>query len=269
MNPRCKICIDPKCDGRMDCNCSTCKKTSECYRVILPTVRITRKCTQSCAHCCFSCSPKAAGHMTVEIAETIARFFKANDIFYANVMGGEFWMCKDWVAVLEALIGPLGTVRVVTNGDWAKGKKTSRAVIDFFQAHPVCYMAITRDTWHTNTYVDQAAAACLEAGIDHRIQCEDDKEGVVPAGRGEWECGFWGTFGCYCHRPDHMYTPLIDEDGRVYRCGFGVWDYTNVGNHLEGNFHMAFKEFGLKFNSVFIGSCRNCVRAFETTKRTD
>ena len=191
MNPRCKICIDPSCEGRMDCDCENCEKVSKCYRIIRPTIRITRKCTQSCEHCCFSCSPRATDHMTAEMAGTIAKFFKANDIFYANIMGGEFWLCEDWVSILGTLVGPLQLVRIVTNGDWAKDKKTSRAVVDFFETHPVCHLAITKDHWHTNT---------------------------------------------------------------------------NIEDRLEGDFHCAFKKFGLLFNKTFIGSCRRCAQAFAKSK---
>ena len=266
MNERCKICIDPKCDGRMDCDCTNCKKASECYRIIRPTIRVTRKCTQNCEHCCFSCGPKATDHMTVETAETIAHFLKANDIFYANVMGGEFWMCEDWTRVLRALIEPLAIVRVVTSGDWAANQKTSRSVVNFFQKHPACHMAITNDHWHTNKHVERAAAICKEAGIEHKIQCDDSDDGIVPVGRGEWHYGPLSMFACYCHKPEHMYAPLIDERGEVYRCGFGVWDYTNVSDHLDGDFHNRFKEYGLRFQKVFIGSCRRCAQAFAESK---
>jgi len=268
MNERCKICIDPQCGGKMDCDCQGCNKKDCCPRVIRPTIRITRKCSQKCSHCCFSCGPDKTNHMTKETAETIAGFLYANEIVYANVMGGEFWLCKDWQKILGTLIAPLGVVRIVTNGDWAANSKKRTSVINFFKRQRgfrQCHIMISKDRWHTNVNVEHAALLCEKAGIQHRIQDKDDQNAIVPIGRSAFTYGFFSFFACHCHNPQHMYSPLIDETGKIYRCGFGAWDYTHVEEHLEGDFHCAFKEFGLKFNKVFIGNCARCIESYHST----
>lgn len=50
--------------------------------------------------------------------------------------------------------------------------------------------------------------------------------GIVPIGRSIFEPSQYGLFSCYCHNPVNMYSFLIDEIGEVYKCSFGVWNYT-------------------------------------------
>lgn len=262
MNDRCKICIDPKCDGRMDCDCATCDKQNCCPRVLRPTIRITRKCSQKCAHCCFSCGPDQTDHMTIATARTIAKFLKANDITYSNIMGGEFWLCRNWERVLGTLIEPLDMVRIVTNGDWAAKAESRHRVVEFFAYRPKCWIMISKDRFHTNTNIDAAAEACIRAAIHCKIQDKDDKNAIVPVGRSAFDFGFYGTFSCYCHNPDKMYAPLIDETGTIFKCGFRIWDYAHVKDHLGGDFHCVFKEFGLKFNKIFVSNCARCSESY-------
>ena len=88
---RCNICIEEQCKGAKNCNCETCSKISECTKYLKPTLRITRKCTQHCSMCCFSCSPKESEMMTVETAKQVAEFYENNNISYTQIMGGEFF----------------------------------------------------------------------------------------------------------------------------------------------------------------------------------
>jgi len=205
--------------------------------------------------------------MTIATAKTIAKFLKANGITYANIMGGEFWLCRNWERVLGTLIWPLSMVRVVTNGDWAADVKNKDAVIKFFQDHPECHMVISKDRYHTNANTELAVALCDQAEILSRIQDKDDTDAIVPAGRSEFDYGFYSTFSCYCHNPDKMYAPLIDETGVIYKCGFGIWDYAHVTDHLSGDFHCVFKGFGLKFNKIFLSNCARCSEAYRMHRR--
>ena len=246
----------------MNCDCENCDKQDCCPRVLRPTIRITRKCTQKCGHCCFSCGPDKTDHMTIKTAKTIARFLKANSITYANIMGGEFFLCRNWERVLETLIEPLELVRIVTNGDWAEKAESRNRVVGFFAEHPQCWFSISKDRWHANANVEAAAAVCINAEILCKIQDIDDKDAIVPVGRSAFDFGFYGSFSCYCHNPDKMYVPLIDETGTIFKCGFGVWDYAHVKDHLDGDFHCVFKEFGLKFNKILVANCARCSESY-------
>ena len=56
-----------------------------------------------------------------------------------------------------------------------------------------------------------------------------------------------------------MYSFLIDEDGNIYKCGFGVLKYANVSTYIEGGFKARFKDFNKRFYGVFISSCSSCI----------
>lgn len=116
---RCDICIEEKCDGKKNCNCSECAHLKECPKKLHPTIRITNRCTQKCEHCGFSSSPTSSRMMTKEQSLLVSQFLKTNEIDYINVMGGEFFCNPEWEEVLENLISPVNIMRLVTNGDWA------------------------------------------------------------------------------------------------------------------------------------------------------
>jgi len=52
------------------------------------------------------------------------------------------------------------------------------------------------------------------------------------------------------------------DQGEIYKCGFGVWDYDNISRFTEGGFAKRFKEFNTKFYNVFISSCAVCRRSY-------
>jgi len=65
------------------------------------------------------------------------------------------------------------------------------------------------------------------------------------------------------------YNLLIDEQGEIYKCGFGSWPYASVNDFLQGGFGARFKEFNAKFYGAFISSCAACQRAESCGKKAD
>lgn len=262
MNERCQFCIDPMCEGRRDCDCESCDKRDCCYRTLRPTIRVTLKCTQKCGHCCWAASPAKDKHMTPEVAELVHQFLDSNPIHYANIMGGEFWLNPDWEEVLGMIVEGLDYARLVTNGDWSADEESSRRIRAFMEAHEQCYLAITTDRWHTNKHVVTAEEFCKEHNLLHKVGGDEDDKGLVPVGRSAFDFGMYGMLACYCHTPVNKYTFLIDEDGTIYKCAFGTWDYDRVHNFVSGGFPERFKEFNEKFYGLFVGSCTSCRRAY-------
>jgi hypothetical protein len=120
MKSCCHFCVDPSCGGKKNCNCETCSRKDSCYRYagLKPTIRITRKCTQTCQHCAFDCGPGLTGtDMTMETAENIHRFCQAHQIRFAETMGGEFYTHPEWAAVLHTLFQGTRSVRLVIRRD--------------------------------------------------------------------------------------------------------------------------------------------------------
>jgi len=262
--PPCNICLEETCEGKRNCDCLACDKQAECYRFLKPTLRITRKCTQHCSHCCFSCSPKATEMMSVETAEQVAKFYENNNIFYTQLMGGECFMNPEWETIFRMILPKVKRARVVTNGDWVVNHMRFADVLAEF---PQVVVAISNDEWHTNTHIKVAEQACNDRGIDCVVSDEDLKEdGIVPVGNGDLYYSLYSSFSCWCHKPDRMYNFLIGEDGTIYKCDMGVWDYDNVKYFVDGGFASRFKEFNQVFYKQFLSNCKRCYRAYKWKK---
>ena len=265
MSSCCDICVDPTCDGKKNCNCDTCDKKDKCYRFagLKPTIRITTKCTQSCSHCCFECSPKGADMMSLEMAGNINTFMHKNNIRHMEVMGGEFFCHPQWEEIIDILVKGMLTVRLVSTGDWAGASNLSERVVGFLRAHPQIRVGLSKDQWHTNKHVDAASQALKNGKIPFRLPTEDEikEDSIVPIGRGEFHYGFYSMFGNYCNKPDRRYVFLIDEKGAIYKCGLGGWPYANVTEYLDGGFNARFKYFNDKFYGAHVMTCSQCRRA--------
>jgi len=59
-----------------------------------------------------------------------------------------------------------------------------------------------------------------------------------------------------------MYKFLIDENGDIYKCPYGIWKYDNIKDYVDGGFDKRFKEMGMAFYKSFFGSCRSCIRSY-------
>ena len=97
---------------------------------------------------------------------------------------------------------------------------------------------------------------------------EDTLDSIVPAGRGGFHISFYGMMGCHCHNPARKYSFLIDEQGEIYKCMFGAWDYASVLEYQDGGFAARFKEFNQVFYGTFISSCASCQRSWHQTRKT-
>lgn len=85
----------------------------------------------------------------------------------------------------------------------------------------------------------------------------DEKEfGLVPVENAKYTYGLYSSFSTFCSNPEKQYSFLIDEEGLIYKCSFGTWDYVNVNDYKTGGFAERFKEFNMKFYNVFISNCK-------------
>ena len=64
--------------------------------------------------------------MSVEVAKSISNFLKNNQIYSVNLMGGEFFLNKDWYEIILLITDGLENVRIVTTGDWTKDEDTQK-----------------------------------------------------------------------------------------------------------------------------------------------
>ena len=263
MSKPCDICLEEKCEGRHDCHCDTCSLKSECYRQLHPTIRITNKCTQKCGHCCFSSHPDSKIMMTIEQSEKTAKFLKNNEIKTVNLMGGEFFCNPDWFEILSNIVSSVKFARIVTNGDWANSLAVKSKLSTFISLFgKKIQFSISKDCWHTNKNVEAAAEFFKTAEVPYNVANSDQttKQSIVPVGRarGQYISGLYDMMGCYCQNPENMYSFLIDEEGDIYKCGFGMLKYANIEKYLDGGFNKRFKEYNSVFYTKFIPSCGAC-----------
>jgi hypothetical protein len=198
--------------------------------------------------------------MSLDVAEKAALFCETNDVRFAAIMGGEFFLHPQWEQVLETISRSLLLCRLVTNGDWAGKKALSKRVIAFLKAHDNFYVSISKDRWHTNQHVEVAAKLLDKANITYRMPKPEQvtSDTIVPAGRGDGY-GPYNMLMCYCHNPEHQYSFLVDETGQIYKCGFGAWVYDNIEHFTQGGFAERFRQFNRAFYRQFIPNCRRCL----------
>lgn len=260
----CDICLEKECKakgGVGSCNCEKCAVRKECNKKLCATVRITLKCTQSCSHCCFKSSPQKETHMTINSAKKIAQFLNKNEVNSVNLMGGEIYCNPDWREILDIIIPSVKFARIVSNGDWATDEPS---FAEHIAKHPTAYVMISKDQWHTNKNIKKARQLLLKNDVLTKTSDLNEQEfNLVPVGRSEYEMGLYSMFGTYCSNPAHHYSFLIDEVGTIFKCGFGIWDYAEVDEYLDGGFAERFKEFNKIFYSTFISSCSSCIRSYQ------
>ena len=201
--------------------------------------------------------------MNIEMAKNVATFIKSNKVCDLNVMGGEFFCNPDWYEILSILIDSTNSMRLVTNGDWAANKVIADKVIEFINLNKnKVRIAISKDKWHTNKNIEKAEEYIKQTGALYHVALpsETTDSSIVPIGRSEFEyTPLYSFAGCYCHNPYEQYTFLIDENGDIYKCGFGAWKYANIKEYINGGFNKKFKEFNKKFYDIFVPSCRHCL----------
>lgn len=201
--------------------------------------------------------------MTVETAEVIATFLNANGIASLNVMGGEFFCNPDWHPIIAHFLSTGSVLRLVSNADWYNDDtvKDKLAILNEENKGRL-FLSLSYDRWHTNTGVEAAVKYLKSHNIPYTVEDKEQasEAGIVPIGRGESSCGIYSMLACYCHNPQNQYSFMIDEDGVIYKCPFGVLEYANVIDYVDGGFNAKFKDFNSKFYSIFIPSCTSCIR---------
>ena len=249
----CDYCYDGKCKGKLECD-----EKHTAWKLLKPTIRITTKCTQSCDHCCFSCSPDRNDMMTVEQARKVAEFLHKYDILYANVMGGEFFCNPDWKEIMSLLLKEIKMMRIVTNGDWVTRDDVKEGIKEFVNQDKskTIFFCVSADRWHNGKNIESAVTWLKENNIQGEAGKMEERA-VVPIGRGFLYSTFFSSLGCYCRHKDQRYSFLINENGDVYKCPFGLYRIFNVGM-TDKNFFEKFKKFNSALYDIFIPSCVTC-----------
>lgn len=270
---RCGVCIEEECKkhGREpgSCKCKECQNLGECPKILHATIRITNRCTQKCRHCCFSSSPMSNIMMTPEMAKKINQFSEANGVMVYNVMGGEFFCNPRWHEILDTFLGSeVLFVRLVSNGDWFNRRDVKELLSDLFKRYQTKFkLSISKDKFHKNSWSDSDLLGFLKmTGGKYDVGTMEEMA-VVPIGRAWLGYSFYSMMAKYCDQPCNRYSFLIDEEGQIYKCGFGVLPYANISEFLEGGFREVFKNLSQKFHKQPILNCKQCIGAYEDNSK--
>ncbi|HEY9038861.1 MAG TPA: radical SAM protein [Roseovarius sp.] len=143
------------------------------------TLIATYRCTAACEHCCFECTPKSEGTLSldamIEAIDAAARLGSVRTVVFS---GGECFLMFDDLrqAILRATAHGMGT-RCVTNGYWAKSKRRGRALIERLQDAGLGELNISTGDQHARFVplkaVENAAALGVEAGMVTRVVVEE------------------------------------------------------------------------------------------------
>lgn len=272
---RCDICIKEECRkiGKEpgSCNCRECKNLVACPKILHATIRITNKCTQECSHCCFSSSPRSEIHLLPDMAKKIQSFVNNNGVLILNVMGGEFFCNPQWYEILKIFLeSNVLRMRLVSNGDWYGRNDVKEKLADLINKFKdKLKISITYDKYHTNSWVEHGLTDFLkQSGVNYNAdkkQIMEDK-GIVPVGRSYLKYTWYSSMNTYCSNPYNRYSFLIDENGQIYTCGFGLCPFDNIQNYLEGGFRPVFKDHFQWFSKLPILTCHKCIETFEKNK---
>ena len=96
--------------------------------------------------------------MSIDKAKDIALFFRNNNIRSVNLMGGEFFCNSHWYEIFDIILSEVISARLVTNGDWANNEEVKAKLTTLINNYSnVVRFAISKDRWHTNKNVEDAA----------------------------------------------------------------------------------------------------------------
>lgn len=144
---------------------------------ILPTYR----CNAACEQCCFESNPRVDGRLTRKELFDVIKRAKADFAGLKMVVfsGGECTLLKDDLYDAIRLATSLGLqTRIVTNGGWAKTKRTAAIVADkLFEAglkELNLSTGLDHQKWVPLQSVIRAAAAGIKRSITTLITIEKD-----------------------------------------------------------------------------------------------
>ena len=176
-------------------------------------IQITDHCNMTCAHCCYSCSPRKKNFITMRMFEAALDMLGDPDE-PISIGGGEPTLHFNFWGILGMAMGASDHVWMATNGSQTKttlrlAKMAGRGVIG---------CALSQDHFHTA--IDDAVINAFKGADDHSYRRADDdlreirnvSSRVMRQGRAI-RTGTWQEEGCGC---DDI---LIDPLGNIWSCG--------------------------------------------------
>lgn len=147
------------------------------------TLITTYRCTAACRECCFECSPKIKGRLSLDDIKFAIKNSYRNfpDLKIVVFTGGEcFMLGTDLFKAIEYATSLGLKTRCVTNAYWGKSPKRAREI-----AEKICLAGITEinistglehQEWVSQEAVINAAQALVDKKISTLITVEKDKE---------------------------------------------------------------------------------------------
>ena len=113
------------------------------------TLFISLKCTNSCTHCLYGCSPQSGEHMSWKVFIRSIEIAEANKIPILNFFGGEPLLNPQFFTMLQTALEKSFFILLATNCRPLSKKENFNKFLDITQAHKEHIIVITtRDRFH-------------------------------------------------------------------------------------------------------------------------
>ena len=142
----------------------------------------TTRCSSACDNCCFQCSPRRKKRLTKEVMlgymEQVKRDFPT--VVSLVLTGGECTLIPELTEIIEVASNKYGfTVRIVSNGHWAKTLDNARAKVREWRAAGLAEINFSTGDEHLEFVsmqtIKNAILASVEEGLTPFVNVESQE----------------------------------------------------------------------------------------------
>ena len=144
-------------------------------------INVGAKCTASCKHCCFSCTPDSLEDLSDKEIDGILDYIESNkDVMSVSITGGEPLLRFEKVKeIIRRCHDAQKTVSLVTNGFWGKNLENAMSITKELKKCGLDIMTLSYDDYHKEyippQYVSNALMAINAVNIKAALNITVDK----------------------------------------------------------------------------------------------
>lgn len=135
-----------------------------CYSPRILSLITTYRCTTSCAHCCYRCSPSQSLSMSSEMVEKIV--LQCDGFSKISFSGGEPFLAMDFLLQSVGIAyssGNFATIAAVTNCFWAESPDRAQRILDKLCSSGLNLLGVSCDQYHQQSVPLQKVANAILA----------------------------------------------------------------------------------------------------------
>ena len=144
-------------------------------------INVGAKCTASCKHCCFSCTPDSLECLSDKDIDGILDYIESNkDVTSVSITGGEPLLRFEKVKeIIRRCHDAQKTVSLVTNGFWGKNLENAMSITKELKKSGLDIATLSYDDYHKEyippQYISNALMAIKAVNIKAALNITVDK----------------------------------------------------------------------------------------------